>query len=104
MTTDNEHDEPEQTWESCGYEGSHFGARYPDATCIDGYLWDLDSCEEPGGPLYSGGDVPRPCCNTREYVERGMEGNGIPAASGSSAQRRKHLRALIRKVKTWAIA
>jgi hypothetical protein len=85
----------------CGYEGSHFGAPYPDACCIDGYLWDLDSCDEPGGSLYRGGDVACPCCNTREYVEDGMQGNGIPAANGNSRQRRKHVRALIRKVKRW---
>ena len=32
---------------SCGYQGKHFGAWYEDAICIDGYLWDLDSCDEP---------------------------------------------------------
>lgn len=51
----------------CEYEGRHFGARYPDATCIDGYLWDLDSCED--GMLYSGGELPCPKCNTASYLE-----------------------------------
>lgn len=23
-----------------------FGASYPDARCINGYLWDLDKCDE----------------------------------------------------------
>jgi len=82
---------------TCGYEGSHFGARYPDATCIDGYLWDLDSCDEPGGQLFSGGDVPCPCCNTREYIE-----GGDHALSGNARQRRAKTRALIRKVQSWA--
>lgn len=54
---------------SCGYTGRHFGARYPDAWCIDGYLWDLDSCDEPGGPLFEGGDIPCPGCNADEYAE-----------------------------------
>lgn len=36
-----------------------FGARYPDATCIDGYLWDLDSGDEPGC-LSKGGEDPCP--------------------------------------------
>lgn len=47
----------------CDYRGSHFGATYPDAQCVDGMLWDEDSCDEPGGPLLSGGDIPCPKCN-----------------------------------------
>lgn len=49
-------------------EFPHFGASYPDATCIDGYLWDLDKCDENGG-LYGGGDDPCPFCNKEEYIE-----------------------------------
>ncbi|WP_139366134.1 hypothetical protein [Elizabethkingia meningoseptica] len=48
-------------------EFPHFGASYPDATCIDGYLWDLDKCDENG--LYGGGDDPCPFCNKDEYIE-----------------------------------
>ena len=48
-------------------EFPHFGARYPDATCIDGYLWDLDKYED--GHLYGGGDDPCPFCNTEQYLE-----------------------------------
>lgn len=81
----------------CTYEGSHFGAHYPDATCIDGYLWNLDSCDEPGGPLYGGGDIPCPCCNTREYVD-----GGDNALCGNAKQRRQKRRALIRKIQGWA--
>lgn len=47
----------------CGYTGYEFGAGYPDSTCIDGYLWDLDSCDEPGGGLTVGGDIHCPSCN-----------------------------------------
>jgi hypothetical protein len=47
----------------CNYRGSHFGAIYPDAQCSDGFLWDEDSCDEPGGPLLVGGDIPCPKCN-----------------------------------------
>lgn len=50
-----------------------FGARYPDARCIDGYMWDLDSCDEPGGPLFSGGDVPCPFCNAEKYIEEKVQ-------------------------------
>lgn len=48
-------------------EFPHFGARYPDATCIDGYLWDLDKYEN--GMLYGGGEDPCPFCNTESYIE-----------------------------------
>lgn len=82
---------------SCGYEGRHFGAPYPDATCIDGELWDLDSCDEPGGGLTSGGDIPCPCCSTKEYVEW-LD----PRASGNARQRRKNFRLVMRRVKMWA--
>jgi hypothetical protein len=53
---------------ACDYQGIHFGATYEDATCIDGYLWDLDSCDEPGGGLRYGGDIPCPKCNAEEYA------------------------------------
>lgn len=83
----------------CNYEAPTFGAPYPDGTCVDGYMWDLDSCEEPGGPLYSGGDQPCPCCNTREYLEwRDVR------PSGNAGQRRIALRAEARKVQAWAAA
>jgi len=48
-------------------EFPHFGARYPDARCIDGYLWDLDSGDTNG--LTNGGNDPCPFCNTEEYIE-----------------------------------
>ncbi len=54
-----------------------FGGNYPDATCIDGYLWDLDSCDVPGGPLTNGGDDPCPFCNFEEAVESCMSYRGI---------------------------
>lgn len=45
-----------------------FGASYPDARCIDGYLFDLDKCDENGN-LYGDGDIPCPFCNTEEFIE-----------------------------------
>lgn len=48
-----------------------FGASYNDACCIDGYLWDLDSCDDADrNTLTSGGDEPCPFCNRAEAVER----------------------------------
>lgn len=82
---------------SCGYQGVHFGAHYPDATCIDGYLWDLDSCDEPGGDLFSGGDRGCPCCNTKEYLSYFDF-----RPTGNASQRRKAQRAAVRKIKGWA--
>lgn len=81
----------------CNYEAPTFGAGYPDGTCIDGYMWDLDSCDEPGGPLLSGGDEPCPYCNTAEYIE--WQDARI---SGNARQRRVARRALIVKVRAWA--
>lgn len=52
----------------CDYHGHDFGASYPDACCIDGYLWDLDSCDEPGGGLSVGGDIPCPQCNAEAHA------------------------------------
>lgn len=55
----------------CGYTGYEFGASYPDSTCIEGYLWDLDSggSDDNGGVyLDSGGDMPCPKCNLAKYV------------------------------------
>lgn len=51
----------------CGVEFPHFGANYPDAKCIDGYLWDMDSYED--GCYTIGGDDPCPFCNTEEWLE-----------------------------------
>jgi hypothetical protein len=57
-------------------EFPHFGARYPDARCIDGYLWDLDSDND--GMFTRGGDDPCPFCNTEQYIEFLLdEHNGV---------------------------
>lgn len=53
----------------CDYTGYEFGAGYIDSCCIAGYLWDLDSCDEPGGALSHGGEWACPRCNTRRFLE-----------------------------------
>ncbi|MBE8578620.1 hypothetical protein [Vibrio sp. OPT18] len=56
----------------CDYESSDFGAYYPDSTCIDGYLWDMDSGgTDADGSSYLdfGGDIPCPNCNAKKYVK-----------------------------------
>lgn len=57
----------------CDYQGYEFGGGYLDSVCIDGKLWDADSCDEPGGPLYSGGDMACPQCNHEEWLEEKRE-------------------------------
>ena len=55
----------------CRNEFPYFGANYPDAHCIDGYLWDMDSGEsDENGTYYTiGGDEPCPICNTEEWLD-----------------------------------
>lgn len=54
---------------SCRHQGIYFGANYEDGICIDGYMWDLDSCDEPGGGLSVGGDIACPECNHDEWLK-----------------------------------
>ena len=56
-----------ETLLGCGIEFPHFGANYPDAKCIDGYLWDMDSYED--GVYTIGGDDPCPICNTEKWMK-----------------------------------
>lgn len=53
-------------------EFPHFGAPYPDARCIDSYLWDLDSSDGEGYFAYGGND-PCPFCNTEEYKQERLD-------------------------------
>ncbi len=46
-----------------------FGAKYPDAACVDGLLYDLDSYDGQAGGMTSGGDIPCPFCRTEEFIE-----------------------------------
>jgi hypothetical protein len=85
---------------SCGYQGVHFGAWYADSVCIEGYLWDLDSCDEPGGPLRNGGDTACPACNTAEYVDDTI----CLRLSGNARQRRTRRREAVREVLKWVHA
>ena len=71
----------------CGIEFPHFGAYYPDAVCIDGYLWDLDSGDKDG--LTIGGDDPCPVCNKDEWLESVMENEEFETESDALAYRNK---------------
>lgn len=45
-----------------------FGAKYPDARCIDGHLYDLDDIDEEGH-LLDIGITPCPFCNKKEFID-----------------------------------
>lgn len=85
---------------SCGYEGPHFGGGYNDGRCVDGYLWDLDSCEsgEEGEGMFfaSGGDIPCPNCNLDEFVDYHAEDVWC---GGNAHQRRKYARQYRRELR-----
>ena len=50
-------------------EFPYFGASYPDATCVDGRLYDLDNCDINGN-LYEPGEYsPCPFCRPEEFIE-----------------------------------
>lgn len=51
----------------CGNEFPFFGARYPDARCVDGQLYDLDNCDEHGRLYKPGEYVPCPVCRKDEF-------------------------------------
>lgn len=55
----------------CGIEFPYFGANYPDAVCIDGYLWDMDSWD--GNGYFIGGDEPCPICNKDKWLKLMLE-------------------------------
>lgn len=47
----------------------YWGAKYPDACCVNGELCDLDRCDENGN-LYEPIDyVPCPFCQTEDFIE-----------------------------------
>lgn len=83
----------------CNYEAPTFGAHYPDGTCIDGYMWDLDSGDSDG--LTCGGDAPCPWCNTAEFLDHHSEQFHF---TGNARQRRIARRIEIKKVRAWAEA
>ena len=69
----------------CGIEFPHFGADYPDAVCIDGYLWDLDSGDRDG--LTIGGDDPCPICNKDKWLDSVMENEEFESKEDALAYR-----------------
>ncbi len=71
-------------------EFPHFGAAYPDARCIDGYLYDLDKCDENGNLYDNDHDSPCPFCNSKEFIKSHL---------GVCGNTRKSLNEYINKMK-----
>ena len=67
-----------------------FGAKYPDATCIDGKLFDLDKCDENGNLYVPGEDWPCPFCRTEAFIKQYAEFANI---------KYKDARALVKQLK-----
>lgn len=67
-----------------------FGAKYPDARCIDGQLYDLDKCDGEGN-LYVPGDYwPCPFCQTEAFIKQYAESNNL---------KYKDVRTMVKKLK-----
>lgn len=81
----------------CDYEGYEFGGGYLDATCIDGYLWDMDSTDDEG-MLSSGGDIPCPKCNSKAFLDYAKE--DVECGVGSEDNNKELFVAAIKKVKS----
>lgn len=47
-----------------------FGATYPDARCIDGFLHDMDNCDENGRLYLNEDHYPCPFCKQEDFIER----------------------------------
>lgn len=53
---------------------SYFCASYIDTECIDGYLHDLDNCDEHGN-IYEQYDIPCPFCKPKDHNEYVFDGD-----------------------------
>lgn len=47
----------------------YFGADYPDARCVNGYLWNIECYDENGNLYQQENDQPCPFCNTEEFIK-----------------------------------
>lgn len=55
----------------CEWQGYGFGAPYQDACCSEGLVFDLDSCDEPGGPLTHTNEEACPQCRGAGEIKDG---------------------------------
>ena len=81
----------------CDYEGYEFGGGYLDSTCIDGYLWDMDSSDDEG-MLSSGGDIPCPKCNSKAFLDYAKE--DVECGVGAEDNNKEIISSCLKKVKS----
>lgn len=81
----------------CDYEGYEFGGGYLDSTCIDGYLWDMDSVDDEG-MLSSGGEIPCPKCNSKAFLDYVKE--DVACGVGIADNNREIISSCLKKVKS----
>lgn len=67
-----------------------FGAQYADAGCFDGYLRDLDDCDDNHMVYEHSDNFPCPFCNTEAFIKRYAEYAGM---------KYKDVRAMVKKLK-----
>lgn len=53
----------------CEYQGYEFGAQYPDSVCVEGQLFDADSCDDEGNLYEPAEYVPCPMCHREEAIK-----------------------------------
>lgn len=57
----------------CNIQFPYFGARYPDACCIEGNLMDMDKCDENGLLYSTEEDNPCPICRREEFIQNQLD-------------------------------
>jgi hypothetical protein len=58
-------------------EFPYFGAKYPDARCVDGYLHDMDKCDDEGNLYLMNESYPCPFCNKEEFMQEAINNEAI---------------------------
>lgn len=71
----------------CDYQGYEFGAgRYPDSLCIDGLLYDADSCDGDGNLYEPMEEIPCPICRPSDAIAWWAERNSFFIEEGESEE------------------
>lgn len=81
----------------CGYHGFDFGARYLDSVCIDGQLFDADSCDDDGNLLEPSEYIACPQCNHESWLadlRDEIEEQGAIAADDGQPRRNNPFRSM----------
>ena len=82
----------------CTYQGYEFGAVYLDSVCIDGRLYDADSCDDQGRLYEPDEDIPCPLCRPKEAT-RWWARQFIVGGIGSVAAAKMKAREMMAKIR-----